>query len=258
MWRESRRMEPRHAWLGGCLTCVAACGTGGVVFCFGSQLLLGALIGGVAAFVNHQQGWVAWRQVVGVAPAPTQSPGDPAGQSPLLPLNTPSVRAGALGLAIGLLASGIYFWGAGTARSLEGLATAGDFACTAPCGMQHGLWVQVVPDAKGNLATQPAATLVEVLLSFHDDVPGEKDVSRGEFTLIGPDPELKYAVSLDRPECNDWKMRLQLDDAGKKATLCFAVPAGAAMDPSQLEVDWGNVAMPLGKSQFNFSFGTSS
>lgn len=260
MWRESRRMEPRHAVLGGCVTGISLCGFGGVVLCFGNQLLLGALVGGVAALVNHRQQWIDWRQLVGVAPGAPPPPPDvpvaPVTPSPLSALDTPPARAGAAVLALVLVVIGIFFWGAGTTRSLENFGVAGDLGCTAPCGMQFGLWVQVVPDAQGRFVSQPAPGVLEMRLSFHDDEPGAKRVSSADFTLTGPDPNTTYAGSVGRPECGAWTLRLQLDDTGKVAPLCFLVPPGAQADPAQLVLNWGTVVIPLGTSQSNFSFST--
>jgi hypothetical protein len=267
------------------MTGVALCGTGGVVFCFGNQLLLGALVGGVAAYLNHRQGWIDWRGFVGASPAPVSPPSGFAGQTPpsaldalnqpveVAPAPTPQasapawqvaplaldaapIRAGVVALAIALLVGGVFFWGAGTFRSLEGFAAASNFGCAAPCGLERGVWVQVMPDSTGNLAAQPVAGLVEVRLNFHDDAPGVRDVNRDEFSLSGPDPKVKYVAALERRECSAWTLRLQLDDAGKMATVCFAASAETRADPSQLTVNWGNVAIPLGgPGTFSFAIG---
>lgn len=254
MWRESQRVEARHAVLGAFMTAISLCGIGGVVLCFGNQLLLAALVGGVAAFMNHQQGWIQWGPMIGVNPAPTPPSDAPPAPAPLFALNNPPAGAG-VALAIVLLLAGVFFWGLGAIRSLETTGVAGDMGCTAPCGMQHGLWVQVMPDAQGKVVSQPAPGLVEMRLSFHDDEPGLKEVSRGEFSLSGPDSQTAYEVSLDRPGCAAWRMRLQLDDTGKIATVCFLVPE---MDPAQLNLDWGDVVMPLGKAQPNFSLAVNA
>lgn len=254
-WHKSQEMQTRNGLVSGCLALVALCGAGGVVFCFGEQLLIAALVGGVAAYVNHRQGWIDWRRLVGIAPNPTPSPDAPAPPPAWSVLEIAPARTGGVVLALILVVAGVFLGSLGAIRAMELGALGGDFACTAPCGVQYGLWVQVVPDAQGRLVSQPDPGVVELRLSFRDDEPGVKRVSSGDFTLTGPDPNVTYQASASRPGCGGWALHLQLDDAGKMAQLCFSVPPGAEADPAQLLLNWGSVVIPLGAQESNFAWG---
>ena len=255
-WHKSQEMQTRNGLVSGCLALVALCGAGGVVFCFGEQLLIAALVGGVAAYVNHRQGWIDWRRLVGVvAPNSAPSPDAPAPPPAWSVLDVAPARAGGVVLALVLLVTGIFLASLGAFRAMELGALGADFGCTAPCGVQYGLWVQVVPDAQGRLASHPDPRVVEMRLSFRDDEPGVKSVRSNDFTLTGPDPNVMYKASASGPGCGVWTLHLQLDDAGKTASLCFLVPPGANADLAQLLLNWGAVVIPLGAPETNFAWG---
>ena len=249
-WRESERLRPRHAVLSGCLTAVALCGSGGVFLCFGNQLLLGSIVGIFAAFMNDRQGWISWQQVIGIDPELPSLPGTPPAPQPWSPLGGPGATAAAATLTVVLLVVGIFFGALGTIRAVEGVSAIADFGCTAPCGLMHGLWVQVLPDAHGKVVSQDGST-IQLRLAFRDDAPGQRVTSSSNFTLS--DSKATYSG------CGSWTLTTHIDDTTGTKNMCFSVPPEATVDPSQLVLKWSafgaEVMIPLGSPYLSFQIG---
>ncbi len=226
---------------------------GGVLLCFGNQLLLGAVIGGLAAYINHRQGWIQWQHVIGADPVSTSTDGPSSAPPPGSALGAPLGTAGVAMLALVFLVVGVFFWGLGTVRSLEGVTLLADFGCPAPCGMVRGLWVQVLPDSHGNVVSQPDAETIAMRVSLRDDAPGEKQATSNDFGLT--DPDVTYLPLTNRPGCVSWALRLHIDDSTGPKTLCFLDRTGVTVDPGKLVLNWGLVKIPLGQPLMSLESG---
>jgi hypothetical protein len=235
--RLQTRIQPRHAILGGCLGFVAACGAGGLLLFFGQQLIYGVILGGVAALVAHRTGLPTMAQLGGLAPRP-----DTAGDVGIPPFLGPV----AVIVGVVCLVAGVTLAGLGTVRELEAYSYATDTACTHPCGMVHGLWVQVLPDTHGDFVTRLDSTAVQIRLRFRDDVVGDRIASQSGFTLTNP-PAV-YKLVADRGGCNPWESRLLHNgDSTGDLTVCFAISQSQEVDTSQLILEWavGDVTAPI-------------
>lgn len=251
LWRESQRIKIRHAILGGCVTAIALCAIGGILLLFGTQLMVGVIIGGLAAIFQDRAGSVSWRQLVGLDPNPPPAT-DPA-PSPAAPPVTvwagPMGVAGAALIALVCVVAGIFFAGLGTIRALEGVGNFTDYFCSPPCAVVKGLWMHVIPDSRGNIVALPDPATIQLRVSFSNDLPGERVTSAAEFALIGP--ASTYPQSLGRAECGLWEVHLHIDEKSGVHAVCFSIPPGVSVDPNQLVLDWtpffGETAMiPLG------------
>ena len=231
IWRMRKRVQGRHTILGGCLTGLAACGVGGLLLFFGYQVLLGIILGGLAVLITHRTALPTLAQLAGLEPMPD----DGAPSTPLLL----SRRAAAVG-ALACLLAGLAFAGLGTFRVLEDYSFATDIWCTHPCGMMHGLWVQVLPDPQGAFVARLDAQAVQLRVHFWNDVAGDRVADRSAFTLTIP--PLIYPPLTDRPGCDPWPPRiLHLDDRTGDLALCFAVPQSDNVDFGQLVLNWSQV-----------------
>src|ERR1700730_352961 len=234
--RVRTRVQPRHTILGGCLTVVAACGLGGLVLFFGQQLILGVVLGGVAALLTDRTRLPTLAQMGGLDLMP-----DPAGAKRPSMWVLPSRPVAAL-IALSCLLFGIALGGLGTFRILEGYSYATDTACAHPCGMVHGLWVQVLPDAHGDFVTRLDSAEIKVRERFSDDVAGGKIASRSGFTVTNL-PAI-YQQMADRQGCDAWAPRvLHLGDSTGDLTICFAIPQSQEPDISQLILDWAEAGV---------------
>jgi hypothetical protein len=232
IWRARQEVNPSHALLGGCLTLLTVCGVGGLWALFGSQLLIGALIGGGLAFLNQRAGFITLPRRIGLdimpAPAGTAAPV----QMPL----TQHAWLMAVGGLVCLLA-GYVFAGLGAVRTLESYSFLTDIGCTHPCGMVHGLWVQVMPDSQGNYVARLDAGAVQLRVRFWNDEVGARVANRSDFTVTNR-PSIYYPVT-DRPGCDAWPARtLHLDDNTGTMALCFAVTGSDNSSPDQLVLEW--------------------
>ncbi len=225
--RVQARIQPRHAVFGGCLAVIAACAAGGLALFFGQQLLIGVILGGVAAVFTHRT---------------RLSTLGPVGGS--MPLRFPGPAA-ALAALLCLLA-GLVLGGLGSLRVLEGYSYATDIGCTHPCGMVHGMWVRVIPNTRGDFVTWLDPDAVQIRLRFRDDVAGDRIASRSAFVASLP-PEI-YPQVADRQGCEAWAPRLlHLGDSTGDLTLCVTIPQSQDVDVSQLVLDWaeGGVTAPI-------------
>jgi hypothetical protein len=229
--RVRARVKPQHSILGGCFTAIAACGVGGLLLFFGYQLILGIILGGIAALVTHRTELPTLAQLAGLDPMPDRA-GPGASSIPLLL----SRRAAAI-VALLCFLAGFVFAGLGTIRVLEGYSYLTDFGCTHPCGMVHGLWVQVLPDSQGDFVSRLDPVAVRLRVRFRDDVAGDKVASRNGFTLTSS--PVTYLPLTDRPGCDPWPPRiLHIDDNTADLTLCFAIPQPENVDFGQLVLEW--------------------
>jgi len=229
--RVRARVQPRHTTLGGCLTGIAACGVGGLLLFFGYQLILGIILGGLAALVTHRTALPTLAQLAGLDPMPDNAgPGGP-------PLSLLLSRRAAAIAAVVCLLAGLVLAGLGTIRVLEGYSFATDIWCAHPCGMVDGMWVQVLPDSQGNFVARLDPAAVRLRVRFWNDVAGDKVASRSAFKLTIP-PAI-YQPLTDRPGCDPWPPRtLHLDNSTRDLTLCFAVPLSENVDLGQLVLEW--------------------
>jgi hypothetical protein len=232
IWRARQEVNPSHALLGGCLTLLTVCGVGGLWVLFGSQLIIGALIGGGLAFLNQRAGLITLPRLIGMDIMPA-----PAG--PAAPVQMPLTQHVWLMALLGLvcLMAGYLFAGLGAARTLESYSFLTDIGCTHPCGMVHGLWVQVVPDSQGNFVARLDGGAVRLHVRFWNDEAGGRVASRSDFTVTNR-PSIYYPVT-DRPGCDAWPARtLRLDDNTGTMALCFAVTGSDNAGPDQLILEW--------------------
>ena len=225
------------------LGAVSVCGVGGLVLIFGYQLILGVLLGALAAFLTHRTALPTLSQLAGLDPIPDR----PGSAPPVLSLLQSRRAAAALGL-VGTLA-GLLLAGLGTARVLEGYSVATDYLCTHPCGMVGGLWVQVMPDAQRAVVSRLDTLAVQLRLRFRDDVPGDKLVSRSDFALVTP--PLRYPHLTDRQGCEPWPSQVfHIDDSTGDLGLCFAIQQSSNVDFAQLVLEWTQ-----GGARVNISLG---
>ena len=249
MWRESQRIEARHAILGGCLMAIAICAIGGFLVIFGYQLLLGVIFGGLAAILNARASTVTWRELFGLEPAPTPAPDAAASTAqPRSVWAGPLGVAGAAMVALACVAAGIYFGGLGTFRALEGVSSLTDYFCTPPCAGVDGLCMQVIPEPDGRFVSMPDPATIEVRMSFRDDVAGDRVATPADFALTSPGTTYQQDVG-GRPECGRWQVSLHLDDRTGMRAVCFSVPSGVSVNPEQLVLTWtasgGTAIIPL-------------
>jgi len=232
IWRARQHVKARHATIGGCLTLITICGVGGLWVLFGTQLLIGVALGAGLAILNSRFGLLTFPRLFGLEIMP--APGGAA--TPVQTQLKQHVRSlAAVGL-VGLVA-GLAFAGLGAERSLESWSAVTDIGCTHPCGMVHGLWVQVMSDAQGNVVTRLDAGAVRLRARFWDDVVGDKVASRDDFTVTNR-PSIYYPVT-DRPGCDPWPPRaLHIDDSTGTLALCFAVTGSDNGSPDQLVLEW--------------------
>ena len=253
-WSEGHRLSPRHATLGGCLTLMSICGAGGIFLLFGPSLILGLIIGPAVAVLSHRDDMLAMLRSTGVV-APASAAPTPA--SPPFQLPGPRWALAAVGL-VAMLA-GLTFMALGTVRSLEVYATVSDF-CPHPCGMVHGVWVDVTPAEGGATVTRIDSTAVRLVVRFHNDVAEARTVDRNDFKLELP--PATYPPLTDRPACPAWAPQtLHIDQATGILALCFAVPQAGNVDLEKLILDWtqrgDSIQVSLGKQGTgSFDFGT--
>ena len=236
-WSEGRRLTPRHATLGGCLTLIAVCGGGGIFLLFGPSLILGLIIGPLVAVLSHRGAQTS-------ASPPFQLPG-------------PRWALAVVGL-VAMLA-GLTFMTLGTIRSLEVYGTVSDL-CPHPCGMVQGMWLDVVPDAGGAPVTRLDSAIVRLQVRFHNDVAEARSVGRNDFKLELPPSA--YPALTEPPACPAWAPQtLHIDEATGILALCFAVPQASNVDLEKLILDWtqrgDSIQVSLGKQGTgSFEFGT--
>jgi hypothetical protein len=242
-WRVRARINPQHASLGSCFGTIAVCGAGGLVLLFGYQLILGVLLGALAAFLTHRTALPTLSQLAGLDPIPER----PGSGAPFLSRFQSRRTAAALGL-VGILA-GVLLAGLGTVRVLEGYSVATDYLCTHPCGMVGGLWVQVMPDSRRAVVTRLDPLAVQLRVRFREDVPGDKSVSRSDFALVTP--PVTYPHLTDRQGCDPWPSKIfHIDDTTGDLALCFAIPLSDSVDFAKLVLEWTH-----GGARINISLG---
>jgi hypothetical protein len=239
LWRARQHFNPRHATIGGCLTIVTVCGVGGLWFLFGTQLLIGVALGTGLAILNSRVSLLTLPRLIGLdimpAPAGTAAPV----QMPL----TQHVWLMAV-VALVCLVAGYVFAGLGAVRTLESYAYLTDIGCIHPCGMVHGLWVQVMPDSQGNFVARLDTGAARLRVRFWNDEVGDRVASRDDFTVTNRTdfymrgPSIYYPVT-DRPGCDAWPARtLHLDDSTGTLALCFAVTGSDNASPDKLVLEW--------------------
>jgi len=232
IWRARQRVRPRHATIGGCLTVLTVCGVGGLWFVFGTQLLIGVALGAGLAILNRRVGLLTLPRLIGLDIIPP-----PAGTA--APVQMPLTQHVWLMAVLGLvgLVAGFVFAGLGAVRSLETYSAVTDLGCTHPCGMVHGLWLQVMPDSQGNVVTRLDTGAVRLHVRFWDDVVGDRVASPGDFTVTDR-PSIYYPLT-DRPGCDAWPARtLHIDDSTETVALCFAVTGSDNANVDQLVLEW--------------------
>jgi hypothetical protein len=239
IWRASRRITPRHASIGGCLGVLTLCGVGGLWFLFGTQLLIGVALGAGLAILNRRVGLLTLPRLIGldIMPAPSGT---------AAPVQMPLTQHVWLMAMVGLacLMAGYVFAGLGAVRTLESYAYLTDIGCVHPCGMVHGLWVQVMPDSQGNFVARLDTGAVRLRVRFWNDEVGDRVASRDDFTvtnrtdfnMVGP--SIYYPVT-DRPGCDAWPARtLHLDDSTGTMAICFDVTGSDNASPDKLVLEW--------------------
>ncbi len=222
------------AWFafGGCLTILTVCGVGGLAVLFGTQLLLGVLLGAGLAVLNRRVGVVTLPRLIGLDIMPARA----GTAAPVQMLFMNHVWSMAV-IGLVCLVAGFAFAGLGAERSLESYSFLTDMGCDHPCGMVHGLWVQVMPDSQGNVVTRLDAGAVRLRVRFWDDVVGDRVASRDDFTVTDR-PSIYYPVT-DRPGCDAWAARtLHLDGNTGTMALCFAVTGSDNANVDQLVLEW--------------------
>jgi hypothetical protein len=231
IWRARQRVRPRHATIGGCLTVLTVCGVGGLWFLFGTQLLIGVALGAGLAILNSRVGLLTLPRLIGLDIMPA-----PAGTAPVqMPLTQHVWLMAVVGLVC--LVAGFFFAGLGTVRTLESYSYLTDIGCAHPCGMVHGLWVQVMPDSQGNFVARLDPGAVRLRVRFWNDEVGARVASRSDFTVTNR-PSIYYPAT-DRPGCDAWPARtLHLDDNTGTMSLCFAVTGSDNGSPDQLVLEW--------------------
>jgi hypothetical protein len=232
MWRARQHVQARHATVGGCLGILTLCGVGGLWAVFGTQLLIGVALGAGFAVLSRRAGLITLPRLIGLdimpAPAGTAAPAQ-------MPLTQHVWLMAMLGLVC--LLAGYVFAGLGAVRTLESYSFLTDIGCTHPCGMVHGLWVQVVPDSQGNYVARLDAGAVRIRVRFWNDEVGGRVASRSDFTVTNR-PSIYYPAT-DRPGCDAWRARtLHLDDNTGTMALCFAVTGADNGSPDQLVLEW--------------------
>jgi len=262
-WTQGQKLSPRHATLGGCLTLIAVCGGGGIFFLFGPSLILGLIIGPVVSLLSHRTDTLSIARSLGVNVA---LPSAPQRVTPPFQLPGPRWALAVVGLVAFL--GGLTFMSLGALRSVEVYATVSDF-CLHPCGMIHGVWVDVVPGSGGAAVERIDQGTVAIQVRFHNDVAEARTVSRGDFVLELPAskglPQTTYPPLTDRPACPAWRAQtLHIDQATATLALCFAVPQSSNVALDQLLLDWsqtgGSIQVSLGKpgtGGININAGTS-
>ena len=239
IWRARQRVTPRHATIGGCLTVLTVCGVGGLWFLFGTQLIIGAVLGAGLAIMNSRVSLLTLPRLIGLDIMPA-----PAGTAaPVQRLATPSVWLMAVAGLVCLMA-GYVFAGLGAVRTLESYSFLTDIGCTHPCGMVHGLWVQVIPDSQGNFVARLDSGSARLNVRFWNDEVGGRVASRDDFTMTNridyamTSPSIYYPLT-DRPGCDAWPARtLHLDDNTGTMALCFAVTGADNASPEKLVLEW--------------------
>jgi hypothetical protein len=231
IWRARQRVRPRHATIGGCLTVLTVCGVGGLWSLFGTQLLIGVALGAGLAILNSRVGLLTLPRLIGLDIMPA-----PAGTAPVqMPLTQHVWLMAVVGLVC--LVAGFFFAGLGTVRTLESYSYLTDIGCAHPCGMVHGLWVQVMPDSQGNFVARLDPGAVRLRVRFWNDEVGARVASRSDFTVTNR-PSIYYPAT-DRPGCDAWPARtLHLDDNTGTMSLCFAVTGSDNGSPDQLVLEW--------------------
>jgi len=232
IWRARQHVNARHATIGGCLTILTVCGVGGLWALFGTQLLIGVALGAGFAILNRRVGLLTLPRLIGLdimpAPAGTAAPVQ-------MPLTEHRWALAVVGL-VGLVA-GIVFAGLGAVRSLEPYSAGTDLGCTHPCGMVHGLWVQVMPDSQGNVVARLDPGAVRLRVRFWDDVVGPRVANPSDF-IVTDRPSIYYPLA-DRPGCDAWPARtLHIDDSTGTLALCFAVTGSDNANTDQLVLEW--------------------
>jgi hypothetical protein len=239
IWRARQEVNSSHAILGGCLTLLTVCGVGGLWVLFGSQLLIGALLGGGLAFLTQRTGLITLPRLIGLDVMPM-----PSGTAATVQM--PATQHVWLMAVVGLvcLLAGYVFAGLGSVRTLESYSFLTDIGCTHPCGMVHGLWVQVMPDSQGNFVARLDAGAVRLRVRFWNDEVGDRLASRDDFTVTNRTdfymrgPSIYYPVT-DRPGCDAWPARtLHLDDSTGTMALCFDVTGSDNASPDRLVLEW--------------------
>jgi len=232
IWRARQHVKARHATIGGCLTILTVCGVGGLWALFGTQLLIGVALGAGFAVLNRRAGLITLPRLIGLdmMPAPTG-----AANPVQLQLKQHVWSLALVGLVC--LVAGFVFAGLGSLRSLESYSFLTDLGCTHPCGMVHGLWVQVMPDSQGNVVARLDPGAVRLRVRFWDDVVGDRVASPSDF-IVTDRPSIYYPLT-DRPACDAWPARtLHLDDNTGTMALCFAVTGSDNLSPDQLVLEW--------------------
>jgi hypothetical protein len=103
--------------------------------------------------------------------------------------------------------------------------------------MVDGLWVQVLPDSRGDFVTRLDPTAVRLKVRFWNDVAADKVASQSSFALSKP--PATYQQLTDRPGCDPWPPRtLHLDNSTEELTLCFAIAESENVDFGQLILEW--------------------
>jgi hypothetical protein len=204
---------------------------GGLWFLFGTQLLIGVALGAGLAILNSRVGLLTLPRLIGLDIMPA-----PAGTAPVqMPLTQHVWLMAVVGLVC--LVAGFFFAGLGTVRTLESYSYLTDIGCAHPCGMVHGLWVQVMPDSQGNFVARLDPGAVRLRVRFWNDEVGARVASRSDFTVTNR-PSIYYPAT-DRPGCDAWPARtLHLDDNTGTMSLCFAVTGSDNGSPDQLVLEW--------------------
>ena len=232
IWRARQHVKARHASLAGCLTILTVCGVGGLWAVFGTQLLIGVALGAGFAILNRRAGLITLPRLIGldIMPAPAG-----AATSVQMQLKQHVWSLAVVGLVC--LLAGVVFAGLGSVRRLESYSFLTDMGCTHPCGMVHGLWVQVMPDPQGNVVARLDPGAVRIGVRFWDDQVGDRVASPSDFTVTDR-PSIYYPAT-DRPGCQAWPARtLHLDDSTGTMALCFAVTGSDNATPDQLVLEW--------------------
>jgi hypothetical protein len=239
IWGARQRVRARHATIGGCLTVLTVCGIGGLWVLFGTQLLIGAALGAGLAILNSRVSLLTLPRLIGLDIMPA-----PAGTA--APVQMLSKQHVWLMAVVGLLClmAGYVFAGLGAVRTLESYAYLTDIGCIHPCGMVHGLWVQVMPDSQGNFVARLDPGAARLRVRFWNDEVGDRVASRDDFTVTNrtdfamTGPSIYYPVT-DRPGCDAWPARtLHLDDSTGTLALCFAVTGSDNASPDKLVLEW--------------------
>ena len=232
IWRARQHVNARHATVGGCLTMLTVCGVGGLWVVFGTQLLIGVALGAGIAILSRRAGLITLPRLIGLDMMPA-----PAGAANPVQMKLKKHVWSLALVGLVCLVAGFVSAGLGTARSLESYSMATDMGCEHPCGMVHGLWVQVISDSQGNVVARLDPGAVRLRVRFWDDVLGDKVASPSDFTVTDR-PSIYYPLT-DRPGCDAWPARtLHLDDNTGTMALCFDVTGSDNLNPDQLVLEW--------------------